>query len=94
MTEDAKEVFDVHNYGHGRGIPTYLGTFFLNRGFHKTINDKKLAEQLGKVHLVEVRSLGVLASKTIQQLRKMASGRGMKNTFSMKKVELINALGG
>lgn len=94
MTEEAKEVFLVHNYGHGRGIPTYKGTFFLNKGFHKTINDKKLAEQLGKAHLVKVRSLGVLASKTIQKLRHLASVRGVKNAFFMKKAELIKALGG
>lgn len=95
MTEEEdKEVFLVHNYGHGRGIPTYKGTYFLNKGFHKTITDKRLAEQLGRVRLVEVRSLGVLVSKTINELRKLASSRGVKKTFSMKKVELIKALGG
>lgn len=89
-----KEIFAVRNCGQGRGIPTYKGNFFLNKGFYFTTADKKLATELGKAHLVEVRSLKAFAGKTVKELRKMASESGVKRAFSMKKAALILALGG
>jgi len=88
------EAFLITNFGNSRIAPTYQGNMTLSAGFSFHSKDLKLVEELGSLPHIETKSLGDIDSMSIQQLRKLAASCGVKDSFFMKKVELINYLGG
>lgn len=88
------EAFVVTNHGNSRIVPTYQGNLTLSAGFSFHSKDLKLIEELNSLPFIEAKSLGDIDSMSIQKLRKLASICGIKGSFYMKKVELIEYLGG
>ena len=91
------------NYGRSRGFPTCIGNFFLPYARPVDIVDPKVARELDAQPLVEVQVVhGKLgdtetvdyADYTINELRHIAKQMGISGSFFMKKLELIEKLGG
>ncbi|HZX10455.1 MAG TPA: Rho termination factor N-terminal domain-containing protein [Acidobacteriota bacterium] len=85
----------VINHGFRRAIPTPLGEVSLPKGRPTTINDKKVVEAIRGYPYIEIKEdkkKADFGSLKIWELRKIASKRGIKGTFKMKKSELVKKL--
>jgi len=89
----------IINFGATRAIPTRQGPFYLNRLEVYKVSDPGLIKDVeafmrrsdSRVK-IEVDKKGVLEGKRIQELRKLAAKKGLKNVFTMKKKTLIENL--
>lgn len=86
-------VFEIHNFGAPRVIPTYIGNYFLKADLSWE-RDPKLAKVIRSEPFVEVRKKLDLTGMTVQVLRRIASKRRIKESSRLNKSELIKRLGG
>jgi len=82
----------VINHGFRRAIPTPLGEVSLPKGRPVSINDREVVKAIRGYPYIEIKEEADFGSLKIWELRKIASKRGIKDTFKMKKSELVKKL--
>ena len=97
----------VINYGRPQYFPTCIGNIWLERGVERDITNRKAAEELGAFAMVDMkiiepdktanRKAKAALRKTYEkytrnQLRRLASQRGIKLKVTAKKVNIIKKL--
>jgi len=83
--------YRIINHGNTRKLP-YKGKYYFlkKKGGFETEN-KGVAEALSSYPYIEARKIENFEGKTIQQLRKIASKKGI-SWIGLKKVDLLNKL--
>lgn len=85
----------ITNFSFRKRFPTCLGILFLPRYKQIELSDPQAIKDISRYPMVEVEFIEGptnYSSVSINQLRRMATQKGLKGSFYMKKKELIKRL--